>query len=143
MSNKTSSQVKHPRVGIGVVVIKDNKILLGKRKGSHGAGSWCFPGGHLDFGETCEGCAIREVKEETGIEIKNITFAVATNDFMPKENKHYITIHMRSDYKSGKVKLLEPDKCERWEWFDLGSLPTPLFLPTNNALKQYNPLKNV
>ena len=42
----------HPRVGIAAIVKKDNKVLLGKRKGSHGSGAWNFPGGHLEFFET-------------------------------------------------------------------------------------------
>jgi len=63
---------KKPKVGVGIIVIKDNKVLLGKRKNSHGEGSWCFPGGHLEFNESLENCAKREVLEETGIEIKNI-----------------------------------------------------------------------
>jgi len=62
---------KKPKVGVGIIVIKDNKVLLGKRKNSHGEGSWCFPGGHLEFNESLENCAKREVLEETGIEIKN------------------------------------------------------------------------
>ncbi|MBU0929712.1 MAG: NUDIX domain-containing protein, partial [Nanoarchaeota archaeon] len=58
------------RVGVGVYIIKDNKILFGKRKGFHGSGTWCPPGGHLEFNESIEECAIREVMEETGIKIK-------------------------------------------------------------------------
>ena len=61
-----------PKVGVGVIVIKDGKILLGKRKGPHGGGFWAFPGGHLEFNESLEDCARREVLEETGISIKNI-----------------------------------------------------------------------
>ena len=56
-----------PRIGVVVIIKKDNKILFGKRKGSHGEGSWSFPGGHLEFNENIEDCAVREVLEETGI----------------------------------------------------------------------------
>jgi 8-oxo-dGTP diphosphatase len=77
------------------------------------------------------------VKEETGLEIKNIRFKTATNDLFPKENKHYITIFMTCDWKSGQVKLMEPDKCEKWDWFfwDKSKLPKPLFVPQRNLLK--------
>ena len=63
-----------PLIGIAVIVVKDNRVLLGKRKNAHGAGSWAFPGGHLEFNEFIEACAVREVFEETGLKIKNLRF---------------------------------------------------------------------
>lgn len=63
-----------PRVGIGVMVIRDGKVLLGRRQGSHGAGHYAWPGGHLEYMESFEECAKREVREETGIEIDNVRF---------------------------------------------------------------------
>jgi 8-oxo-dGTP diphosphatase len=131
-----------PLIGIGVIVIKDNKALLGKRKNSHGEGSWCFPGGHLEFNEKIEECGRREVLEETGIEIKNIKLGPFTNDIFKKEGKHYVTLFLISDYDSGEVRVMEPDKFEKWGWFEWGKLPKPLFLPIQNLLKQkFNPFK--
>ena len=63
---------ERPKVGVGVIIIKDGKVLLGKRKNAHGEGSWSFPGGHLEFNEELFDCAKREVLEETGIKIKNL-----------------------------------------------------------------------
>jgi 8-oxo-dGTP diphosphatase len=54
-----------PKVGVAVIVVKDTRILLGKRVNSHGSGTWQFPGGHLEFGEPIEDCAKRELFEET------------------------------------------------------------------------------
>ena len=54
------------RVGVGVIIVRDGNVLLGERAGSHGAGTWALPGGHLEFGETVADCARREVLEETG-----------------------------------------------------------------------------
>ncbi len=132
---------ERPKVGVGVIVIKDGKILLGKRKNAHGEGSWSFPGGHLELNESWEDCASRETKEETGVAIKNIRFGTATNDIFQAEEKHYITIFMLSDYDSGEVKVMEPEKCEKWEWFSWSQLPQPLFVPIQNLLKKgYNPV---
>ena len=63
------SERELPKVGVGVIVVRDGKVLLGKRRGAHGEGSWSFPGGHLEFNELLEICAKREAKEETGLEI--------------------------------------------------------------------------
>lgn len=131
-----------PKVGIGVMVIKEGKILLGKRKNAHGEGTWSYPGGHLEFGESWEACSKREVMEETGIEIKNLRFGMVTNDIFENEQKHYITIFIIADFASGDVTLMEPHKCEVWDWFEWGQFPKPLFLPIVNQLKtNFNPLK--
>jgi len=134
--------MKFPKVGVGVFVIKDNKILFGRRINTHGHNTWSLPGGHLEFNEEIETCAIREVKEETGISIKNINPVTFTNDIFLDEDKHYITIFVLSEFESGDVKILELDKCDCWDWFDWNNLPSPLFLPLRNLLKQnFNPLK--
>ncbi|CAI2168561.1 16217_t:CDS:2 [Funneliformis geosporum] len=114
----SSDTCNHPRVGLGVFVVRDNKFLLGKRKGAHGAGTWQLPGGSLEFGESFEDCAGREVLEETSLKIKNITFQAVTNDPMPNENKHYVDIFMRAEVVDGNVEpvVMEPLKCECWKW---------------------------
>jgi 8-oxo-dGTP diphosphatase len=133
---------ERPKVGVGVIVINGSKILMGKRKNAHGHGSWSFPGGHLELNETTEECARRETLEETGLKVKNIRIGTFTNDIFEKEGKHYITLFMLSDYdpSSGEPKVMELEKCEKWEWFEWDNLPSPLFLPIQNLLKQkYNP----
>lgn len=129
-------EIIRPKVGVGVIVIKDGKVLLGKRKGAHGEGSWAFPGGHLEFGESLEDCAKREVMEETGITIKNIKKFIFTNDIFKEENKHYITCYVKTDYDSGEVQIMEPNKCEKWEWFEWNKFPENLFIPLQNLLKE-------
>ena len=51
--------MNRPKVGISVVLKYKNKVLVGKRKGSHGDGTWAFPGGHLEYGETIDVCGKR------------------------------------------------------------------------------------
>lgn len=126
-----------PKVGIGVLIFNSkHEILLGKRIGSHGEFSWGPPGGHLDFGETIEICAIRETQEETGLTIKNPKFLAITNDFFEKEQKHYISIFMRADYMLEQmIENKEPHKIEEWLWFDINKLPVPLFLPLRQLIE--------
>jgi 8-oxo-dGTP diphosphatase len=122
------------RVGIGVFIFKDGKFLMGQRRNSHGDGTWSVPGGHLEYGESFEDTAAREVFEETNLKIKNVRFGAVTNDYFEKEGKHYVTVWMLSDYESGEVKIVEPDKFVKMEWRDFGNLPDPLFLPWNQLL---------
>ena len=89
--------MKRPRVGLGVFVKKDGKILVGKRKGYHGGGTWALPGGHLEPGESFESCCKREVLEETGLIIKNISPVVFTNDVFHDEGLHYITLFFKGE----------------------------------------------
>ena len=127
---------KRPFVGVGVIVKKKGTILLGKRKNSHGAGGWQFPGGHLEYSESILDCARREVAEETGLQIANLATGPYTNDFFVKEKKHYITLYVTADWISGKPQVMEPDKCEQWGWFKWSELPKPLFLPVVHLLEQ-------
>lgn len=122
---------ERPRVGIGVMVVKDGNVLLGKRKASHGAGEYSWPGGHMEYMESFEECARREVREETGIEIQNVRFLRLLNlkSYAPK---HYVDIGMVADWKCGEPQVREPNKIDGWNWYDMENLPSPVFasLPT-------------
>ncbi|MEJ2657170.1 MAG: NUDIX hydrolase [Desulfobacterales bacterium] len=130
-----------PKIGVAVIVVKDSRVLLGKRRGSHGSGTWQFPGGHLEFGEPIEDCAKRELFEETGLSIRNIRFGPYTNDIFKTEQKHYVTLFVIADYDSGVLTVKEPKKCEKWEWFNWSQLPEPKFLPMQNLIEQNFNLK--
>lgn len=131
---QTTQENPKVRIGIGVFIFRKGKFLMGQRKNAHGDGTWSVPGGHLEYGETFEQTAVREAKEETNIDIKNVRFGAVTNDFFERENKHYVTIWMLSDYASGEGKIVEPDKFVGMDWFDFDNLPSPLFLPWNQLL---------
>ena len=127
---------QRPKVGVGVIIYKENKVLLLKRKNTHGEGSWSPPGGHLEFNEELEDCARREVEEETGLKVKNIKFIGITNDMFREEGKHYLTVFMVCDYESGEVENREPEKCTDIDWFEWGNLPENLFLPLQKFIEQ-------
>ncbi len=121
------------KVGAGVVILKDGKTLLAKRKGSHGAGSWGSLGGHVEFGETPVEAVKREAREELGIEIDNLRFVSCTN--LLKEGKHYLDVSFVADLVSGEPTICEPDYIEAVDWFALESLPEPLFEPVRVVLE--------
>jgi 8-oxo-dGTP diphosphatase len=145
---------ERPKVGVGVVVlsrtssdktdVKITNIWVGRRKGSHGCSKLALPGGHLEYGESWAGCAIREVQEEMGVTLPSVEFLHVTNDIMRQENKHYITIFMVGELRDPvrqRPQNMEPEKCEGWEPCTLSDLldlvdRNELFLPLENLLKE-------
>lgn len=130
-----------PKVGIGIMILRDGKVLLGKRKGSHGEGEYAFPGGHLEYGESFLGCVERELEEECGVRIKNIRFQLLANldHYMPK---HYVHIGIVCDWDSGEAEVREIDKCEFWDWYDMDNLPEPIFEAVKYSIDSYKTGKN-
>ena len=117
----------NPRVGVGAIIVRQGQVLLGLRKGSHGSGTWALVGGHLEFGESVEQCARREVLEETGLEIQSLSHGTYSNDVF--EGKHYVTLFVVARSEAGEPRVLEPEKCVEWKWFRWSELPEPLFQP--------------
>jgi 8-oxo-dGTP diphosphatase len=123
-------------VGVGAIIIDGNqKVLLTKRKGSHGEGSYGSLGGHLEYGESPTEALKREALEELGIELEQIEFLVCTN--LIKYNKHYLDLTFLAKIKAGKPTIMEPDKIDLVGWFDLNDLPNPLFEPVRIGIEAY------
>lgn len=128
-----------PKIGIGVLVVHNGNILLLKRNNSHGAGSWCLGGGHLEFGETIADCARREVYEETGLTLDTVEIICVNEelDFIGTDNKHYVTIGCVAESKSDFCENREPFKHTGISWFAFDALPKPLFTPSEHIITCY------
>lgn len=116
--------------------MRDSKVLIGHRIGAHGANTWSIPGGHIEFGESWETCARREVKEETGLDLEHVTFLGVTDDYDIGEGKHYVTIFMKASCTTGEPRICEPDKLEELRWCDWEQIPSPRFKPLEKLLRQ-------
>lgn len=126
---------------VGVMIIKDGKILLGKRKGSHGHGEYSFAGGHLEFQESFKECAERETLEEAGVKIKNIKY-LCTATYCRYENRQDILIGLVADLESGEPVTNPEEKIGEWGWYPLDDLPSPIFYPTEIVIDSYKKGKN-
>ena len=140
-------QLELPRVGVAVLVTSPDhagKVLVGERKGSHGAGCFALPGGHLEAGEPWAECAVRELEEETGLVAAartaapqsvcayaggaaasgaTCTFVAVTNDPMPADDLHYVTLFVSVAVEAGATAVnAEPDKCAGWQWMTLAEI---------------------
>lgn len=126
--------VDRPRVGVAVLVHRGGDVLLMKRQGSHGAGTWAPPGGHLESGEGPEECAHREAAEETGVTIRDLRFRAVTNDVFQGEDRHYITIWFDAAWAGGEPAVVSTRELTDVRWCKWNDLPTPLFLSFQNLV---------
>ena len=132
-------------IGVGIMMLRDGKVLLGKRSDDpekadsdlHGEGTWTMPGGKLEFGESLEEAAIREVLEETGIRIseQSLEFISVANDV--GKDAHFITIGFLCRQFNGEPVVKEPEEITEWKWFEFDSLPGRLFVPSSEVLENY------
>ena len=130
MSGETKER---PLVAVGVIVLKEGKILMGERIASHGAGTWQIPGGHMEFGKTFEETARDEVREETGLTDIVFKKVVCLNNEIVY-GKHYVNIGFLMEWQSGEPFAAEPDKSRNWQWVDPNHLPEPQFPPSKAVI---------
>ena len=118
---------------IGVCALIFNlkgEILLGKRKNSYMAGFYGLPGRRVELNEPLQTALEREVQEETSLKLVNATY---TGVIRENQNE-YDFIHFIYAAKNvhGEHRLLEPEKCDAWQWFDIKKIPD-LTLPAHKA----------
>lgn len=138
---------KRVGAGLGVVLERKGKILLGLRhpdpdkadSAFRSSGEWCLPGGKLDWGESLEDGAIREVKEETGITIKDPEVISVHN--CKNEHAHFLTVGLLARKWQGEARVMEPDEIVEWKWFDLNDLPHPRYFPSFEVIENYQKSK--
>ncbi len=130
------------RLAVDVAIFdRKGRVLLGKRLTNEGFGTWGFPGGRMNPDEKINQCAQRELREELGdnieIEISNQVIAVRENK-IPPNFVHHVTIILKGSLKSGKPKVVEPDRCGEWRFIEIENLHKyPLFSGIKEALKNY------
>jgi len=134
------SKKSRPGVGVGVLVWRGKQLLLGKRIMQHEDDCWQFPGGHLEDAETVMECARREVMQETGLQVKAMRHLGFTDRPFVTAGRSYVSLLVSCEYASGEARVLEPDKCACWQWFDYRHLPSPLFEPIGMFLLQHDDL---
>lgn len=116
-----------PHPGIGCFVVRNGRFLMGRRHGAHGAGTWSVPGGWIEWRESPEAAAIREVREETGMLVVDARVAGATTTSHP-EGMCSVTLWVVARWISGEPVVMEPDKYAEHRWYGLDeALPAPLF----------------
>ncbi len=125
----------HIRVGVAALVPDGERLLVLRRAGAHGAGTWGLPGGHQEFGESPEQTAVREVAEETGLRVLATARRGFTDDQMPEIGRHYVTLFVECRVVAGEAQIVEPDKATDLAWLTPAELrQRDLFAPLSRWL---------
>ncbi len=133
------SETYQPRVGVGVLLTDDRgRVLLTLRKLPPEAGCWSIVGGKVDFLETLEECAIREAREEVGVEVSLRSLLCVTDHCLPGENQHWVSPAYLGQILSGKATNCEPGKTREVRWFGLDELPSNLTMTARSAIHAYS-----
>ncbi|MGB9853981.1 MAG: NUDIX hydrolase [Candidatus Bathyarchaeales archaeon] len=107
-----------PVVGVGAIIVCNSKILLEKRKSEPGRGKWSVPGGLVELGENTEQAVIREVKEETGLDVENPELVdVVDNIIFDANGKieyHFVIVDYFVRLKGGELKAADDAEELRW-----------------------------
>lgn len=132
-------ETSHPRVGVGVLLTDNHgRVLLTLRKRPPEAGCWSIVGGKVDFLETLEQCAIREAREEVGVEIILRSLLCVTDHCLLGENQHWVSPAYLGQILSGEATNCEPAKTREVRWFGLDQLPPNLTMTARNAIRAYS-----
>lgn len=126
---------RNPYPTVSVLVVNKNKVLLEKRAGEPGKGKWALPSGYIEFEDDFLTAAIREVKEETGLEIEIASILNVQSAFLP-DGYHFLSIYLLAEGTGGN--LSPNDELEDAGWFLLSEpLPEMAFPPDVDLIQMY------
>jgi 8-oxo-dGTP diphosphatase len=129
------SEESFPVVGAGVMILRENRILLGRRLSPLGRGTYGWCGGAMRRGEGIRETAQREMLEETGLLTEGLSLlSIAMVDI---DGEPVLDFEFLDNGVSGEPVLREPDKVEEWNWYRLDALPMPLFPPVSIGLSAF------
>lgn len=123
------------------MIIENNKVLIGERINKEKS-SWQLPGGLISLGETPTDAVIREIKEETNLDLSHISLNALTNNIFDHES-HSLSLIFKAKCKNPTtLKNNEKNKCKQWIWVNWEEIPNPKFLPLELLIDSgYHPLK--
>ncbi len=136
---KAAERRQWVKLVVYILLRKEGRILLGKRKGAFGAGFYAMPAGHIEREESVLNCAKRELLEETGIRASNFHFQ-CVRLLKPYEVEGvkadpYVAFCVKADGWQGEPKTMEPGRVHTWEWHEQDRLPEPMFPPVKMLME--------
>lgn len=131
-----------PGLGVGVMILKDNKVLLGLRNPDRvkasselkGEGTWTMPGGKVEFMEKLVDAAKRDWKEKL-VYCQRLKTICVSDDMT--DTAHYVTAGFLVNCYEGEIKAMEPETILEWKWFDIDNLPENMYKPSRVVIEKY------
>jgi mutator protein MutT len=121
------------------IIMREGEVLLVQRGREPNYGEWSFPGGAIETGETASNCAVREAKEETGLEVEALEVAAVVDRIFPDESGrvlyHYLIVDYLARPTGGVLQPADDALQARWVPFE-EAFSLPLAPPTGDVLKK-------
>jgi len=133
-----------PFVGVGLVLFRDDEVLLVKRAKPPVSDNWSIPGGAQELGETVREAALRELKEETGLDAE-ILDLVEVVDGITRDEKgavkfHYTLIDFAAEWRAGEA--IADDDCAAVQWVKFADLDRyPMWEKTARVIRAAHALR--
>jgi ADP-ribose pyrophosphatase YjhB (NUDIX family) len=128
-------QHQNPAPTVSVLVVDEDRVLLGKRGGHPGKGTWSLPSGYVEYEDDFLSTAIREVKEETGLDIAIESIIQVMSSFV-SPRFHFLGLYLVAHVVGGALRA--GDDLDAVEWFSLsGTLPEMGFQEDVEAIQRY------
>jgi 8-oxo-dGTP diphosphatase len=127
-------------VGVGAIILNaQGRLFLARRgpKAKNEQGSWEFPGGSVEFGETLAEALQREMYEEYGIEVSVGQLVDVVDHILHQEHQHWVSPTFICQIISGEPYIREPEKCTEIGWFGVDQMPDELTQITRLNLEHY------
>ncbi|WP_257219897.1 NUDIX hydrolase [Acinetobacter sp. YH12239] len=131
-------------IGVGIMLIDQRqKVLLGYRNKNDEPASWCFPGGKMDAHESIEDAAVRELLEETALDLSQYIESIQPLNTIIDQDSEAVKVTFGTIYQllderlKTQICVTEPEIFERWEWFSFDELPQPLFPETEVMIRHF------
>jgi ADP-ribose pyrophosphatase YjhB (NUDIX family) len=114
-------QFRNPAPTVSILVIDDGQVLLGKRAGEPGKGTWALPSGYIEYDDDFLTTAIQETKQETGLDVEILSIVNLVSSFLTP-SYHFLSIFVAARVAGGE--LLAADDLDAVDWFPIaGPLP--------------------
>ena len=118
--------INFPGLGCGLAILRDERLLLYRRVKAPEAGHWNIVGGKIDHMERSDIAARREAEEESGLSVGAIDFLCLSEQVIPEDRQHWVSLIYVTRDITGEARVVEPDKLPEFGWFALDALPSPL-----------------